>query len=117
MAGGQAVSAIHGEPWTGVACSSRQGQRRSTLQRLQRTVRTREADEPRHALPGVGSAGTSRSTCTWNERPGVLFLSYLLDDELRRLSSADRGELEEYQPSLPGRRIQSHRNLQSPGGP
>ena len=49
-------------------------------------------------------------------RDGVLHLPHVVDHELRRLSPADRGELEDGTPPLRRRRDAQLRHLQSAGG-
>ena len=49
-------------------------------------------------------------------RTGVLHLPHVVDDELRRLPSADPGELEDRAPALRGRRDAQLRDLQPAGG-
>src|SRR5882762_1137787 len=100
MARGTAVPTLPGESGTGMARAPRQGQRRSEIPGLQRALGTRQAHEPRYAHTGLGIAGAARAAGPRHKRLGVLLLPYLLDDELRRLPSADRSQLEEPQPSL-----------------
>src|SRR5882757_7397959 len=100
MARGETISALAGKPRTAMARTPRQGQCRSEVFRLQRALGARQADEPRYSYAGLGAAGTARAARPRHKGPGVLFLSYLLDNQLRRLSPADRSQLEESQPSL-----------------
>ncbi len=65
---------------------------------------------------GVGPADSRRPARPRNAGYGVLLVPHLVDDELRRLSPADRGKLEDAEPSLRRRRIARHRHLQPTGG-
>ena len=70
------------------------------------TTRHRDAE---HGAPASPQDKLAHS----DEQDGVLHLPYLLDDELRRLPPADRGQLEDRQPPLRRRRDAQLRHLQS----
>ena len=61
--------------------------------RVQREGGARQADEPQHVDARVGQGRRGRQPGAHRREPRVLHLPHVVDDELRRLPSADRGEL------------------------
>src|SRR5258706_11850248 len=115
MDGRKIDSALQHYRWIGMGNPSRKRLRDAGTSALQRKGRARQTD-----VEGYGEAELGRRYKTGRPRsPGrqddVHHLSYLVDDELRRLSSAHSGQLEERTPALRGRRDAQLRHLQSPG--
>ena len=95
-----------------------QGQRRSVEPAFQRQGRARQADEQagrRRRQVRLRARHRARRTGAQGRRDGVLHLPPLVDHQLRRLSLADRGQLEDRDASLRGGDDPQLRDLQSAG--
>ena len=112
----RAVSALDDGPEPRMEDEPRQERGRSGQPRLQREGGARQADE--HATPRRSNgARTSQpnNLAHTDDEHGVLHLPHVVDDELRRLPPADRGEREDRAPSLRRRRDAQLRDLQPAG--
>ena len=111
----QADPALGGDARPGMDDDLAQGQRQCGVARVQRQgdARAYGRDEYRHAALGRRRAeGRARAQ---RRQDDVLHVPHLVDDELRRLPSADPGELEDRAPPLRRRRDAQFRDLQPAG--
>ena len=110
----QALSARRARPGQGMGNVAGQGQRQSAASQIQREGGARQTPV-RRRLDAVGSGGRFHQACARQRQGRVSDLPPVLDDELRRLPSADPGEREDRSPSLRRRRESQFRYLQPAG--
>src|ERR1044071_7119547 len=94
MARWQALSALGGLPRSRMGDDAGRRYRRSAQPEIQSPRRARQADVERR-LDEMGPRHPAKPAGALKRRDGLLHLPSVMDDELRRLPPADRGQPED----------------------